>query len=105
MSARTLAGTSGVPVPSERVYLHVVSETDELGAEQPIAVLWPDGRRFDVTSSVVLKELGRWELGTRTVCYEVTIRRNPRLTARRVIWWERGRWFARIVGSASVPRG
>lgn len=98
MPARSLAGTNGVPGPSERVYLRVVSETDELGEERPLAVLWPDGRRFEVASSTVSRELGRWELGTRVVCHEVTIRRRSRPDARRVIWWERGRWFARRAG-------
>ena len=43
---RSLAGTNGVPLPEERTYLRVVSETDEEGEARPLAVLWPDGRRF-----------------------------------------------------------
>ena len=95
MSARSLAGTNGVPQMDERLYLRVESETSEEGETRPLAVLWPDGRRFEVSSSAVLRSLGRWELGTLCVCYEVTLRRGRRLDARRIIWWERGRWFTR----------
>lgn len=93
MAARSLAGTNGVPTRAERTYLRVVSETDEDGEMRPLAILWPDGRRFEVASSSVLRRMGRWELGTYIVCWEVCLCRGGRAPARRVIWWERGRWF------------
>lgn len=92
---RSLAGTNGIPRHDERVYLHVISETSERGEIRPTTVIWPDGRRFEIASSMVLRRFGRWELGTLCVCYEVTITRRSRPNVRRVIWWERGRWFAR----------
>lgn len=92
---RSLAGTNGIPRRDKRVYLHVISEASERGEIRPTAVIWPDGRRFEIASSVVLRQFGRWELGTLCVCYEVAITRRSRPNVRRVIWWERGRWFAR----------
>ena len=94
----TLAGTNGVPLRSERTYLRVVSETTEGGETRPIEVVWPDGRRFKVVSSTLLRDLGRWERGTKVLAWEVTFRRRNRSEARRIIWWERGRWFTRHAG-------
>lgn len=95
MAPHTLAGTNGVPLRSERTYLRVVSETSEEGETRPIEVVWPDGRRFKVVSSALLRNLGRWERGTRVLAWEVTFRRRNRSETRRIIWWERGRWFTR----------
>ena len=67
---RSLAGTNGIPRRDERVYLHVISEASERGEIRPTAVIWPDGRRFEIASSVVLRQFGRWELGTLCVCYD-----------------------------------
>ena len=91
----TLAGTNGVPLRSERIYLRVVSEATEEGETRPIEVVWPDGRRFKVVSSTLLRDLGRWERGTKVLAWEVTFRQRNRSEARRIIWWERGRWFTR----------
>ena len=98
MEPHTLAGTNGVPLRSERTYLRVVSETTEEGETRPIEVVWPDGRRFKVVSSALLRDLGRWERGTKVLAWEVTFRRRNRSEARRIIWWERGRWFTRHAG-------
>ena len=99
---RSLAGTNGVPLPEERTYLRVVSETDEEGEARPLAVLWPDGRRFRVASSAVVRELGRWELGTRLVGWEVTFAGRHR-EERRLLWWERGRWFVAARRASGAP--
>lgn len=93
----TLAGTNGVPLRSERTYLRVVCETSEEGETRPLEVVWPDGRRFKVVSSSPLRDLGRWERGTKVLAWEVTFRRRNRSETRRIIWWERGRWFARRI--------
>ena len=99
--SRSLAGTNGVPLPEERMYLRVVAETDEAGETRPLAVLWPDGRRFDVASSACVRNLGRWELGTRLAAWEISFSLKGRREVRRILWWERGRWFvARRSGSA-----
>ncbi len=90
--AHSLAGTNGVPLPSDRVYLHVVAETDEAGELYPLEVVWPDGRRFKVVASLLIRELGCWKLGTRLIAWEVTFKHGRRET-RRILWWERGRWF------------
>ncbi len=94
----TLAGTNGVPLRSERTYLCVVCETSEEGEARPLEVVWPDGRRFKVVSSTLLRDLGRWERGTKVLAWEVTFRRRNHSEARRIIWWERGRWFTRRAG-------
>ena len=95
MTPHTLAGTNGVPLRSERTHLRVVSETSEEGEMRPLEVVWPDGRRFKVVSSALLRNLGRWERGTKVLAWEVTFRRRNRSETRRIIWWERGRWFTR----------
>lgn len=98
MEPHTLAGTNGVPLRSERTYLRVVCETSEEGEARPLEVVWPDGRRFKVVSSTLLRDLGRWERGTKVLAWEVTFRRRNHSEARRIIWWERGRWFTRRTG-------
>ena len=94
----TLAGTNGVPLKNERTYLRVVSETSEEGETRPLEVGGPDGRHFKVVSSAPLRDLGRWERGTKVCAWEVTFQRRNRSETRRVIWWERGIWFARRTG-------
>ena len=93
MIRHSLAGTNGIPAPSSRTYLHVVAEVTEAGKERPLEIIWPDGRRFRVTSSRELRSFGRWEFGTLVVAYEVTLKRRCGSDARRTVWWERGRWF------------
>ncbi len=88
----SLAGTSGAPLPANRIYLHVVAQTDEQGETRPLEVIWPDGRRFKVAASLLVRELGRWERGTRLIGWEVTFKQG-RKEIRRTLWWERGRWF------------
>ena len=100
MSARSLAGTNGIPLPAERCYLHVVAETDERGEMRPVEVVWSDGRRFPVASAQVVRRFGRWELGTLAIAYRADFKRRNRADAQRVIWWERGRWFTRAEGHA-----
>lgn len=93
--SRSLAGTNGIPVEGERTYLRVVCEIDETGGCRPLEVIWADGRRFKVGSATLLRSYGRWNLGNYVAAYEITIKRHSRSNARRVIWWERGRWFTR----------
>ncbi len=104
MVRHSLAGTNGIPAPSSRTYLHVVAEVTEAGKERPLEIIWPDGRRFRVTSSRELRSFGRWEFGTLVVAYEVTLKRRCGSDARRTVWWERGRWFTQArPRSAGAP--
>ncbi len=95
MSPASLAGTNGIPLPDQRVYLRVIAETDEEGYMRPTQIVWPDGRRFDVSSTTLVRTLGRWERGTYTLAYELVFKRKNGQEARRNVWWERGRWFCK----------
>lgn len=95
MSAQTLAGTNGIPLSDQRVYLRVIAETDESGYMRPTEIVWPDGRRFSVASTTLVRTLGRWERGNLTYAYELVFKRRNGTEVRRDVWWERGRWFCR----------
>lgn len=75
-----------------RVYLSVESVTEPDGLVTPLAVRWPDGRRWE--ARVVSRRPGhegvpdRW----RDVRYVVELGRRR---ARRTVWYDRdGRWYA-----------
>lgn len=89
----SLAGTNGIPLEADRTYLRVVSECAEDGRVRVDEVLWPDGRRFRAASTTHLRTLGRWDMGTVVEQYEVSFKRPGRREVRRILWWERGRWF------------
>lgn len=87
--ARRLGGTCGVPGYDERVYVRVHSVTEPDGHQRPTQIDWADGRRYPVCSCELKRVLGRWELGTLIMCWEVELVHR----ARRMLYWERGRWF------------
>ena len=87
--ARLLGGTNGIPGYDERAYVRVTSVTEADGHVMPTEIQWADGRRFPIVSSSLVRTVGRWEWGTVVMCWEVELLRR----ARRVLFWERGRWF------------
>lgn len=86
---RRLGGTSGVPGYDERVYVRVTSVSEPDGHLRPTEIGWADGRRYPVVSSSLMRVIGRWELGTLIMCWEVELLRH----VRRMLYWERGQWF------------
>ena len=101
MVAHELAGTNGIPREPERAYLRVIADCDEQGGMRPLAVVWPDGRRFEVSSTTTLRTLGRWNYGNLVISYELTFKTRGRREVRRLIWWERGRWFCKAAAGTT----
>lgn len=86
---RLLGGTNGIPGYDGRTYVRVTSVTEADGHTRPLAIHWSDGRDFPVVASTLVRQVGRWDLGTVIMVWDVELR----LRARRQLFWERGRWF------------
>ena len=87
--SRLLGGTNGIPGYDERTYVCVRSVTEADGHTRPLEISWADGRSFPIVASTLTRVVGRWELGTVIMVWDVELR----LRARRRLFWERGRWF------------
>lgn len=90
----SLAGTNGIPLPSERAYVRVRTDVDEAGNLVIREIIWIMGetRRIPVTTCVERRRVGRADWGNLVRSWDVTI---GRFKQRRVVYWERGRWFVR----------
>ena len=86
---RLLGGTNGIPGYDERTYVRVTAVTEADGHMRPTEIHWGDGRVFPVVASTLTRQVGRWDLGTVIMVWDVELR----LRARRQLFWERGRWF------------
>lgn len=90
----SLAGTCGIPVMGERVYVEVDAESDEaaIGEEglRPVRIHWADGRSWKVERICGRREFGRRIFGNLCVRYEVVIRTRPK-----TLWHDKTGWFVR----------
>ena len=88
----SLAGTNGIPLEEDRVYVEVeCGHGDELNPyEYPVRLTWPDGRSWGISASNLERTYGREIFGNYVERYDITIRRKHR-----TLWRERGRWFVR----------
>lgn len=95
---RDLAGTCGIPLEYDRVYVEV--ECAPRGpyerADVPLRLIWPDGRSFPIRSTARRVEHGRAAFGNLVERFDVFIGKSEKV---RTVWRQDGRWF---VGK---PRG
>lgn len=75
-------------VAREKRYVEVVSKTDEDGNVTPLAVVWADGRRYDVDR--VLDRRQACSLKTGGTGMRYTVRVSGRTT---YLFYEGPRWF------------
>ena len=87
---KDLAGTNGIPLHEERVYVQVTMSDDKGSgrAVMPARLTWPDGRSWRIASASLVASYGRELFGNQVDRYDVTIARK-----RRTLWHDRGGWF------------
>ena len=84
---RSLAGTNGIPLEEERVYIAADTCDPSL---MPMTLYMADGSQRSVRRLISRREYGRDFLGN--LCVGLIVDINGR---NECIWWEDGRWFAR----------
>lgn len=73
----------------EKVYVAVILRVDEDGKMSPLAIDWEDGRKFDITRVLDVRQAPPRHVGSSpTVRYTVDI-----AGSRRELYHERERWF------------
>lgn len=95
---KDLAGTCGIPLERDRVYIEVECAPRGLyeRADVPLRLIWPDGRSFPIRSTARHVEHGRAAFGNLVERFDVFIGKSEKV---RTVWRQDGRWF---VGK---PRG
>jgi hypothetical protein len=73
---------------SRKVYVRVVSETDEEGNINPISVTWEDGRCYDIDKVTDIRRACAKKVGGTAMRYTVQI--AGKLT---YIFTDDGKWF------------
>lgn len=74
---------------SRKVYIKVLSETDEEGNIRPISVTWEDGRTYSIDKVIDIRRAYAEKTGGTAIRYTV------RITGKQTyIFSENGRWFA-----------
>ena len=74
---------------SRKVYIKVLSETDEDGNIRPISVTWEDGRSYNIDKVVDVRRAYAEKVGGTAMRYTVKIAGQQTY-----IFSENGRWFA-----------
>lgn len=89
---RDLAGTCGIPLECDRVYVEVECAPRGLyeRADVPLRLIWPDGRSFPIRSTARRVEHGRAAFGNLVERFDVFIGKSEKV---RTIWRQDGRWF------------
>lgn len=89
---RSLAGTCGIPVERDRIYVQVDMEEESLSpterGEHPVRIHWPDGRSWHIESVYAMRTFGREIFDNLCVRWTVCICHEPK-----DLWWEGGKWF------------
>ena len=73
---------------SRKVYVRVVSETDEWGKISPISVMWEDGRSYSVDKVLDVRRACAPKVGGTAMRYTVKIEGKHTY-----IFFEDGKWF------------
>ncbi len=121
---KNLAGTCGIPLECDRVYVEVECAPRGLyeRADVPLRLIWPDGRSFPIRSTARHVEHGRAVFGNLVERFDVTARHVEHgravfgnLVERfdvfigksdevRTVWRQDGRWFVRKPGASRAKR-
>lgn len=98
--SHSLAGTNGIPLEHERIYVGVKSSTDQAGNFLIKEIHWfgPPARDFKVVTCSERRRIGRKERHNLVRSWTVTI---GKYRQERVVFWEAGRWFVK----KRPPRG
>lgn len=102
---KDLAGTCGIPLECDRVYVEV--ECAPRGpyerADVPLRLIWPDGRSFPIRSTARHVEHGRAAFGNLVERFDVFIGKSEKV---RTVWRQDGRWFVgKPRGGITRPQG
>lgn len=73
---------------SRKVYVRVISETDESGKISPISVIWEDGRSYSVDKIVDVRRACAIKVGGTAMRYTVNIEGKQTY-----VFFEDGKWF------------
>ena len=73
---------------SRKVYVKVLSETDEEGNINPISVTWEDGRTFDIDKVTDIRRAYAVKVGGTAIRYTVKISGKETY-----IFIQEGKWF------------
>ena len=73
---------------SRKVYVRVISETDEWGKVRPICVIWEDGRSYSVDKVTDIRRACAGKVGGTAKRYTVNIEGKQTY-----IFFEDGKWF------------
>lgn len=73
---------------SRKVYVRVISETDERGKISPISVIWEDGRSYSVDKIVDVRRACAIKVGGTAMRYTVNIEGKQTY-----VFFEDGKWF------------
>lgn len=89
---KSLAGTNGIPTEGRRAYVGVTAEFDADGTVNITEIRWPGPPPLSlpVRACTERRSVGRDVLGTLVRSWDVAVGRR---SARRVVFWERGRFF------------
>lgn len=94
---KDLAGTCGIPLESDRVYVEVECGSNGMyGEDVPIRLIWPDGRSWPIRSTVRRVKHGRAIFGNLVERFDVLMGHTGKL---KTLWRQDGRWFV------SKPKG
>lgn len=96
---KDLAGTCGIPLECDRVYVEVECAPRGLyeRADVPLRLIWPDGRSFPIRSTARHVEHGRAAFGNLVERFDVFIGKSDEV---RTVWRQDGRWFVRKPGAS-----
>ena len=73
---------------SRKVFVRVISETDEEGVTLPISVIWEDGRNYSIDKVTDIRRAYARKVGGTAVRYTVKIAGKETY-----IFTENGKWF------------
>ena len=102
---KDLAGTCGIPLECDRVYVEVECAPQGLyeRADVPLRLIWPDGRSFPIRSTARHVEHGRAAFGNLVERFDVFIGKSEKV---RTVWRQDGRWFVgKPRGGITRPQG
>ena len=71
-----------------KLYVGVVSETDEEGGVRPLEIVWPDGRRFPVDQVYDVRQMAATRAGGAGLRYAIRVG-----STKTRLWYEGPRWF------------
>ena len=100
---KNLAGTCGIPLECDRVYVEVECAPRGLyeRADVPLRLIWPDGRSFPIRSTARHVEHGRAVFGNLVERFDIFIGKSDEVST---VWRQDGRWFVRKPGASRAKR-